>query len=107
MLETANKVGYAEWDNENFALPSGDFASLEDALTAFYSAGGYDFFEVVDPEKYASRWLEYVGGLYADIESGKYTISGKGCALPLTQKQRSELSAQGVPDIFTKDIQKI
>lgn len=107
MLETADKVGYAQWDDENFVLPSGDFNNLEDSLTAFYSAGGYDFFEVVDPEKYASRWLEYVGGLYADIESGKYPVSGKGCILPLTSEQRSELSAQGVPDIFTKDIAKI
>ncbi len=107
MLETADKVGYAQWDDEDLALPSGCFDSLEDALTAFYSAGGYDFFEVIDPEKYASRWLEYVGSLYADIESGKYPVSGKGCTLPLTPQQRSELSARGVPDIFTKDIEKI
>lgn len=106
MLETADKVGYAQWDSEDFAPPSGDLDSLENALTAFYSAGGYDFFEIVDPEKYASRWLEYVGGLYADIESGKYPVSGKGCVLPLTPKQRTELSARGVPNIFTKDIPK-
>ena len=51
MLETADKVGYAWWDSEDLALPSGGFDCLEDALTAFYSAGGYDFFKVIDPQK--------------------------------------------------------
>lgn len=43
----------------------------------FYSAGGYDFFKVINPEKYASKWLDFVSGLYADIEEGKYKTDGK------------------------------
>ena len=39
-------------------------------------AGGYDFFEAINPEKYASNWLNFMGGLYSEIENGKYKPDG-------------------------------
>lgn len=107
MLETADKAGYAEWDNADHVIPN-EFildgnSSLADALTVFYAAGGYDFFKVIDPEKYALNWLEFIGGLYADIEDGVYKPDGGHFAFPLSEQERASLIKQGVPEIFTED----
>lgn len=105
MLEAQNRVGYAEWDNAGFAVPKefllGENSTLGDALRVFYAAGGYDFFKVIDPEKYASRWLEFMGVLYAEIEDGKY--NGGSFAFPLSEEERASLVEQGVPERFTGD----
>ena len=50
-------------------------------------AGGYDFFEAISPQKYASNWLNFMGGLYSEIENGKYKPDGKYHENPLTEKQ--------------------
>lgn len=51
MLETADKVGYKEWDDSQFVIPKAFYldenSKLHEAITVFYMAGGYDFFEVV------------------------------------------------------------
>lgn len=107
MLETPDKVGYVEWDNDDFVIPNEFFliadSSLAEALTVFYAAGGYDFFKVVDPEKYASAWLEFIGGLYADIEDGVYKPDGVHFTFPLSEDERRSLIEQGVPEKFTSD----
>lgn len=107
MLETPEMVGYAEWDNADFVIPSEfvlyENSSLADALRVFYAAGGYDFFKVVDPEKYASNWLEFIGGLYADIEDGVYKPDGGRFVFPLSEQERVSLIEQGVPEKFTSD----
>lgn len=107
MLETADKVGYEEWDRADFVVPKelllDESSSLADALRVFYAAGGYDFFKVVDPEKYASAWLEFIGGLYADIEDGVYKPDGGHFAFPLSEDQRQSLIEQGVPERFSSD----
>lgn len=107
MLETPDKVGYAEWDNSDHVIPSelvlDKNSSLADALRVFYAAGGFDFFKVIRPEKYASAWLEFIGGLYADIEDGVYKPDGSHFAFPLAEQERASLIGQGVPEIFTSD----
>lgn len=35
-------------------------------------AGGFDFFKVTNPEKYASNWLDFIGNLYSEIENEIY-----------------------------------
>lgn len=107
MIETPEMLGYAEWDDENFVIPAelalDENSSLADALTVFYKAGGYDFFKVVNPDKYASRWLEFIGCLYADVEDGEYVRDGKRFSFPLSEDIRKELKEQGVPELFTED----
>lgn len=107
MLETADKVGYAEWDNADFVVPKelllDESSGLADALRVFYAAGGYDFFKVVDPGKYADRWLEFIGSLYADIEDDVYKPDGGHFTFPLLEDQRQSIIEQGVPKIFTED----
>lgn len=107
MLETPDKVGYAEWDNADFVVPKelllDESSCLADALCVFYAAGGYDFFKVVDPEKYASAWLEFIGSLYADIEDDVYKLDGGHFTFPLLEDQRRSLIEQGVPERFTSD----
>lgn len=108
MLETADKVGYEEWDNPQFAIPE-DFHfdennKLHEAINVFYMAGGYDFFKVINPQKYASNWLDFIGNLYAEIKEGKYKPDGKYHKSPLTEEQRNSLIRQGIPDIFINDI---
>lgn len=107
MLETPEILGYAEWDNDDFVIPNelllNENSSLADALNVFYKAGGYDFFKVVNPDKYASRWLEFMGNLYAEIEDGKYRSGGENFKFPLSEEQRRSLMEQGVPEKFTSD----
>lgn len=74
VLETADKVGYKEWDDSQFVIPKAFYldenSKLHEAITVFYMAGGYDFFEVINPKKYASNWLNFMGDLYSEIENG-------------------------------------
>lgn len=107
MVEMPKILGYAEWDNASFVIPDkfllNGNSSLVDALNVFYKAGGYDFFNVVNPEKYASRWLEFIGGLYADIEDEVYKRDGGHFTFPLSEEERKSLIEQGVPEKFTSD----
>lgn len=107
MLETPEILEYAEWDNAGFVIPYElllyENSSLADALNVFYKAGGYDFFKVVNPDKYASAWLDFMGNLYAEIEDGKYKSGGEHFIFPLSEEQRRSLTEQGVPEKFTSD----
>ena len=107
MLETSDKIGYEEWDSADFVIPNelilAGNSNLADALRVFFAAGGYDFFKVIDPEKYASNWLDFIGNLYADIEDGIYKHDEGHFAFPLSENERDSLIEQGVPDIFTRD----
>lgn len=107
MLEVPDKLGYAIWDNKDFIIPKefdlNENSKIQDALRVFYAAGGYDFFKVVNPAKYASNWLDFIGNLYSDIEDGKYKSDGKHYSIPLSEDKRISLIEQGVPEIFTKD----
>lgn len=110
-MERDGYCGHFEWDEPGFEVMrqyilTGD-STLEDALEVFYSAGGYDFFNVVDPRYYGDRWLEFIGNLYSEIDDGKYAPSGKPFkryVIPLTEEQKRELSSRGVPDVFVMDI---
>lgn len=66
--------------------------------------GGYDFFEAINPQKYASNWLNFMEGLYSEIENGKYKPDGKYHENSLTEKQKNSLIKQGVPEVFISDI---
>ena len=107
MLEVPDKIGYAIWDDEGFILPKeftlNENSKLQDALRVFYQVGGRDFFQVVNPEKYASNWLDFMGNLYSDIVDGKYKSDGKLYSLPLSDHERILLIEQGVPEIFVKE----
>lgn len=107
MLEAPDKIGYATWDDKDFVLPEefslNENSKLQDALKVFYGAGGTDFFQIVNPEKYASNWLEFMGNLYSDIVDGKYKSEGKPYSLPLSERERISLIEQGVPEIFVKE----
>lgn len=107
MIESTEILGYAEWDNAGFAIPNAlllnENSSLANALNVFYKAGGYDFFKVVNPDKYASAWLDFMGNLYAEIEDGKYRSGGEHFIFPLSEEQRRSLIEQGVPERFTSD----
>lgn len=108
MLEIPERVNYEEWDKPDFKIPTELLLSkdsfLHEAIQVFYDAGGFDFFKVVDPEKYAANWLDFVGGLYSDIEEGKYKSDGKFHKNPLSDDDRFSLKEQGVPELFTDDI---
>lgn len=108
MIESIDKVGYAEWDGIGFVLPENlqlnKNSKLHEAINVFYLAGGFDFFKVINPEKYASNWLDFMESLYSGIEEGAYEIDGEYHKNPLTDEQRVSLVTQGVPEIFTRDI---
>ncbi|MCM1091830.1 MAG: hypothetical protein NC092_01750 [Butyrivibrio sp.] len=99
---------FNEWDKAGFVIPNeyilGDDSELADALKVFYDAGGYDFFNVVEPEYYADNWLEFIGNLYAEIDEGKYIIGNKSYQIPLSEAQKRELSDRGVPSVFVSDV---
>lgn len=107
MLEVPDKLGYAIWDDKSFTIPKefvlNENSKIQDALRVFYDAGGYDFFKVINPAKYATKWLDFIGGLYSDIEDGKYHSDGKHYSIPLSEDKRISLIEQGVPEIFTKE----
>ena len=109
MIEEADKLGYATWDDKDFIIPEefhlDENSKLGDALRVFYEAGGYDFFKVINPAKYADNWLMFMGDLYADIEDGKYQSDGKHYTIPLNENERNSFMEQGVPEIFTKDFE--
>ena len=67
-------------------------------------AGGFDFFKVTNPEKYASNWLDFIGNLYSEIENEIYETDGKYHKNPLTDEQRESLIIQGVHKLFINDI---
>ena len=108
MVEIYNKIGYEEWDKKAFVIPSEyqlkETSYLHEAINVFYAAGGYDFFQVINPEKYAMGWLDFIGSLYSEIEAGNYKSDGKQHSIPLSEEERGFLVEQGVPDIFTNDI---
>lgn len=108
MIETSDKIGYEEWDDPEFVLPEklhlDKSSKLHEAIHVFYLAGGFDFFSVIDPAKYAARWLDFIGNLYAEIEDEVYETDGGYHKNPLTEEQRGVLITQGVPEIFVNDI---
>lgn len=97
-------VHYEEWDKEGFSVPEefilSDKSYLHEAIKVFYAAGGYDFFKVKNPKKYASNWLDFIGNLYARIEAGKYKSDGQSHESPLSDMEKESLRKQGVPGIF-------
>lgn len=99
---------YYEWDKDSFVFPSewvlDNESDLGSALKVFYAAGGYDFFNVIDPEYYASNWLDFVGDLYAEIMDDKYLPGSTKYVIPLTDAQKQELAERGVPEVFVTDI---
>jgi len=103
-----NKIGYEEWDKPDFVLPEyfrlNNHSKLHEAINVFYLAGGFDFFKVINPEKYASHWVDFIGNLYSEIEDKKYQTDEQFHKNPLTEKQRESLITQGVPEIFTNDL---
>ncbi|MBR6562714.1 MAG: hypothetical protein IKK70_02115 [Clostridia bacterium] len=109
VMSDTGKCRFYEWDEADFVLPSEyvltENSDLADALNVFYSAGGYDFFNVVEADYYASNWLDFVGSLYKDIDDEKYRSNGKRFVIPLSKKQKQELSGRGVPSVFVTDIQ--
>ena len=102
------KCKFYEWDEATFVLPDkyilDDNSDLADALNVFYLAGGHDFFNVVDPEYYASNWLDFMGKLYSDIVDERYVAIGKKFIVPLIDRQKQELFERGVPEVFVTDI---
>ncbi len=100
------KYKFYEWDEDNFQLPFviDENSDLADALNVFYSAGGYEFFNVIDPRYYSDNWLNFVGNLYREIEDNKYSSKGKKYNIPLTEPQKQELLDRGVPEIFLTDL---
>jgi len=108
MLEIHDRVNYEEWDNSDFIIPielrlTKD-SFLHEAIQVFYKVGGLDFFNVIEPERYAANWLDFVGELYSNIEDGKYQSGGKYHKNPLSDEDRLLLKEQGVPNIFIDDI---
>lgn len=100
---------FYEWDEDTFILPSeyilDENNDLADALKIFYLAGGYDFFNVIEAEYYASNWLDYVGNLYRDIMDNRFNSNGKNFTVPLTDEQKQELLDRGVPEVFVTNIE--
>ncbi len=99
---------FAEWDEATFILPKeyklNEDSELADALNAFFSAGGYEFFQVVEPKYYSDKWLDFIGNLYSEIVDGVYCAKGKGFPIPLSDDQKQELSSRGVPMVFLTDL---
>lgn len=108
MIELPDKLNYAEWDGADFIIPQylilKDNSFLHEAIYVFYAAGGYDFFKVVNPSKYATRWLDFVGKLYSEIVDGKYKQTNDTYKNPLSDIERKSLIEQGVPNIFTNEM---
>jgi len=108
MDESSKKCNYYEWDEKSFELPEEyklkENSELADALKVFYAAGGYNFFNVINPEYYASNWLEFMGKLYGEIMEDKYVFISKIFSIPLDDEQREELASRHVPDRFICDI---
>lgn len=98
---------YVYQDSPNFSIPKeyelDTNSTLADALTVFLKAGGYDFFEVIDPKYYSDKWLNFVGDLYADIMANQYLIGKSRFVNPLTSEQKRGLIEQGVPEVFVSD----
>ena len=107
MEEIPERLNNGEWDEAGFEIPKEYFLTehsyLHEAIKVFYSAGGYDFFKVVRPEKYADKWLDFIGNLYQEIYNGKYISDGVLHDNPLDSEKRKSLKEQGVPDVFTGD----
>lgn len=107
-MNKGEKYRFSKWDEESFVLPKeyslDKNSDLADALKVFYSAGGYEFFNVTDPEYYSGNWLDFIGNLYAEIDDGLYTLNSKEFTVPLTDKQKKELVERGVPQVFVIDI---
>ena len=97
-----------EWDDQSFVLPDeyilDERSGLADALKVFYSAGGYLFFNVIDPRYYASNWLVFMGDLYERIANGYAETNHKRYSIPLSDKQKQELVNRGVPSVFVTDV---
>ncbi len=108
-MSGAGKCKFYEWDEATFVLPDkyilDENSDLAEALNVFYSVGGYDFFNVVEAEYYASNWLDFVGNLYSEIMDDRYLSDGKQFIVPLTNDQKQELSERGVPEVFVTDIE--
>ncbi len=100
------KYKFYEWDEDNFQLPFvlDENSDLADALNVFYSAGGYEFFNVSNTRYYSDNWLNFVGNLYREIDNNKYCSKGKKYNIPLTEPQKQELLDRGVPEIFLTDL---
>ena len=102
------RYNFCEWDEETFKLPDeyllDENSDLAEALNGFYSAGGYDFFNAMEPKYYSGNWLDFVGNLYAEIEDNKYQPRGKKYIIPLTGSQKQELLDRGVPKIFLTNL---
>lgn len=98
---------YAAWDAADFRLPDawklGENESLGRALIVFYAAGGYDFFQVSDADRYAAAWLDFIGNLYTSIDDGMYAKGDSRFRFPLSEREREQLIRQGVPAVFTMD----
>lgn len=107
-MSDTGKCKFYEWDEAAFVLPDeyilDDSSDLADALNVFYSIGGYDFFNVLEAEYYASNWLDFVGNLYCEIIDDRYRSNGKQFVVPLTDVQKQELSERGVTEVFVTDI---
>ena len=108
MLEIPEKLNYEEWDRSDFHISSEleltSDSYLHEAIQVFYKAGGFDFFKIINPAKYATRWLDFIGGLYADIEGERFKSDGKSHKNPLSDMEKLSLKEQGVPDLFIDDI---
>lgn len=99
---------FCEWDDVNFVIPKEyeltEDNELADALNVFFTAGGYEFFNVVEPDSYSDKWLEYIGNLYSDIVDVIYFAKGKKYQIPLSDAQKRELLFRGVPQVFLTDL---
>jgi len=104
-----NKYKYYEWDEEKFVIPQKYYlkinADLADALNVFWSAGGFDFFNISNPKYYSQNWLDFISTLYNRINNGEFIINNKIYIIPLSDKQKEELSNRGVPSIFITNIE--
>ncbi len=99
---------YYQWDEPDFVLPYefklDENSSLEDALRVFWTAGGLDFFNVMEPKYYADNWVDFIGNLYTSIDNGEFSVKGTGYKIPLPNKTKKELTERGVPLVFLTDL---